>query len=87
MENTLIEAAKQVPSLVVLSVIVWMFIQHIKESGKEWRNTVIDIHRENLEARNASRETIKENTVAGMQNTKAVAELTAAVGELVRKSK
>lgn len=87
MEQTLIEAAKQVPSLAVLSVIVWLFIRHIEAAGKAWRDTVIDIHRENLEARTASRDTIKENTLAGIQNTKAIADLTNVVGELARRSK
>lgn len=86
MENTLLEAAKQVPSLAVLSVIVWLFIRHIESASASWRATVMDIHRENIEARSAQRETVKENTATAKENTDAMADLTIAVQALTRKS-
>lgn len=85
MENTLLEAAKQIPALSVLVVLVWLFVKHIEYANSAMRETIMEIHRENMEARITQREVIKENTTAGKENTIAMTKLTGAVENLTRK--
>lgn len=85
MEATLVEAAKQIPALTVLIVLVWIFVRHIEGTNAAMRETVMEIHKENMEARVAQREVIKENTTAGKENTIAMTRLTGAVENLTRK--
>ena len=85
MENTLLEAAKQIPALTVLIVLVWIFVKHIEAANAAMRETVMEIHKENMEARITQREVIRENTHAGKENTVAMTKLTGAVENLTRK--
>lgn len=85
MENILLETAKQIPALSVLIVLVWIFVKHIENANAATRETIMEIHKENMEARSAQRETIRENTAAGKDNTIAMTKLTGAVESLTRK--
>ncbi len=80
MEAIAIELVKQVPSLGVLCFIVWVFIKHLGIKDAEFRV----IHRENLEAREVSRLTIKENSDALRENTSATAALQSVIAQKLR---
>lgn len=78
MEKLLEQAAQQVPSLVVLVVIVVVFLRHLAERDK----VMLQLHAEHEEALKASRDVIKENTAAFAVNTEVLREV---VQELRRK--
>lgn len=82
MEAIGIELVKQVPSLGVLCFIVWVFIKHLGMKDDEVRI----IHRENLEAREISRLTIKENSIALKENTSATEALHKIIAEKLKTS-
>jgi len=71
MEAFLTEVAKQVPSLGVLCFIVWIFIKHLDKRSE----TMNEMHREHLYAREQSKTAIQDNTQAMRQNSEAVGEL------------
>lgn len=85
MEQFLSEVGKQVPSLAVLAFVVWTYIKHMETSQKAWRETVVDINKQNLEDRALTRITMGENARATAENTKAIAVLTQAVNSLATK--
>lgn len=94
MEQILIESAKQVPSLVVLASVVWMNHRASKESliaaaeeRKLWRDSLMDIQRENLIARNESKEATLQNSAFQKENTIALVKLTSVVEESSMSSK
>jgi|GEM_PF-4346265 len=75
MKQALSEAIRQVPGMVVLVVVVWIFvkvifrfIKHIEDRGHIFEN----LHREHMEERRASREVL-------LGVTSAIAALTVAV--------
>ncbi len=75
MEQLLIDVAKQVPALVVLGFIVVRFLQFLERMMNSFRDTVMDINKDNLAARAESRIAIHENTVATSNLTVAVNKL------------
>lgn len=84
-KKALSEAIQQVPGLVVLTVVVWMFIKvifrfikHIEDRGK----VMEELHREHIDARALSRQAINDNTETMRATTNAVASLTAVVEQL-----
>ena len=67
LKDALSEAIRQVPGLVVLTVVVWIFvkvifrfIKHIEDRGKIFEN----LHREHMEERAASRQVLSGVTIA-----------------------
>lgn len=75
MDPFFIEIAKQVPSLGVLAIIVWLFLKNTSESRTEmleglktmeaeYLRTLKEIQAENIDARTLSREAIRDNTSA-----------------------
>lgn len=93
MEEVLKEAAKQVPALLVLcgmayvfakagSSVVTAFLQQASEARTEYLKAIDRFHGENMEARAASRKTISENTEANERQSQAITELTMEVREL-----
>jgi len=76
MEQLLLEASKQVPALVVLVIVVAMFLRSIERIITSFRETVVDIHKENREDRAQSRAAIQENTLATGRLTEAVRAMT-----------
>lgn len=84
MEQTLIELGKQVPSLAVLVVVVWIFVINQAKQNAENREMHRDLQRESLEARNQMRTTIVENSVAAKENTIAMTKLTTVVEHLAK---
>jgi hypothetical protein len=71
MENFLTEVAKQVPSLGVLCFIVWIFIKHLDKRAE----TLTEMHKEHLYAREQSREAVQDNTRAMQENSEVISEL------------
>jgi len=81
MENLFVEALKQVPALSVLGFVVWMFLRHLEASRVIERDMFINIHKENLEARQATREALHENAQVTRANTEALVKLSVIVSE------
>lgn len=61
MKQSMVEAIRQVPSLVVLAVVVWMFvkiifrfIKHIEDRG----HIIENLHKEHMDERKISREVL-----------------------------
>lgn len=77
MENFLSEVAKQVPSLAVLCFVVWIFIKHLDKRSE----TLMEMHKEHLYAREQAKEAIKENTAVLRENSLFINELRAVVIE------
>lgn len=80
--SILLEAAKQVPALVVLCYVVWMFlgkltlfIDGLKTMQKEHIGAISSMTKEHLDARAQSREALRDNTEAMKQNTQAMSAL------------
>lgn len=81
-QKAISEAIQQVPGLVVLSVVVWLFvkvifrfIKHIEDRGQVMQQ----LHREHIEARNQAKVSIDENTQTMRANTQAITNLTVVV--------
>lgn len=58
------QLALQVPALVVLAIIVYVFLNHIKDSQDNSLKRMSEMHDENMEARHQSRDIIQKNTEA-----------------------
>lgn len=69
------EAAKQVPSLGVLVFVVHIFLKHLKEIAAANSESFRQINDANLEAREATRETLKHCADVIEKNTAAVARM------------
>lgn len=79
------EAIQQVPSLVVLGVIVWLFIKvifrfikHIEDRGQIMQ----ELHKEHIDARELARQAINDNTATMRANTQAITTLTSVVDRI-----
>ena len=75
MEQLIIDIAKQVPALVVLGFIVVKFLNFTERMLTSFRETVVDIHKDNLVSRAESRQAITDNTSATTALTVAVMKL------------
>ena len=93
MESILKEAATQVPALVILCFLAWIFaksdalvvsafLKQMSESRAEYLKAIERFHAENIEARALSRTTVAENTIANDKQSEAIQELTLEVREL-----
>lgn len=93
MEEILKECARQVPALVILvilayvfaksgAVVVKAFLAQMSESRAEYLRAIDRFHADNLEARSASRLTVAENTIASDKQSAAINALTLEVREL-----
>lgn len=93
MEEVFKESARQVPALVIVVVlcilfarsgalVIKSFLAQQTESRQEYMKAIERFHGENLEARAANRETMKENTVVSQKQTEALHDLTEEVKEL-----
>ena len=72
MENLISEAIKQVPDLVVLCFIVKVFLKQMSETRLEYIKSIDQNQREHIEARSATRDVVRENTIALVKLTGAV---------------
>lgn len=93
MEETLKEAAKQVPALTIVVALCWLlaksqtkiissFLHQQSESRAEYLKSIERFHDENMEARQMSRETILANSQASDNQTNALNALTSEVKQL-----
>lgn len=85
MEQILLKTAEQVPNLAVLTLIVWIFLRHIKEQSGSFHSIMTEIHDQAMTARERSREVIEKNTAAVAANSEVMRETTVAYRELVSK--
>lgn len=69
--SVLLESAKQVPALAVLCFVVWMFLGKLSMFVEAFR----ELHKEHIDAREQSREAIRDNTKAMHENTNVVTHL------------
>lgn len=83
--SALLEIGKQVPSLVVLCVLTWLFLKQSSEARGEYLSSFKMMHDESIEARIITREVIKDNTVATLAMTKTIQQLISAVEDSTRK--
>lgn len=65
--------------LVVLVVIVYVFLKHIKENNAEMRELLKQFHGEHILARKETTDAVEKNTSAMMENTMAVRALAESV--------
>lgn len=97
MENLLIETAKQVPALTVLTVIVWKlttlfltmlrdaqtgFLASAAQSRQEFLASLRQQQSENLEAHKSTQSVVKENTLVQVKINESLVKLTDAVDTL-----
>ena len=93
MEEVFKEAAKQVPALLVLcgmgyvfakagEAVVKSFLVQMSESRAEYLKAIDRFHVESMEARGLSRATVAENTIAADKQSEAIHELISEVREL-----
>lgn len=82
MEDILKETGKQVPALVVLVVLTWLFLKQMSESRSEYLASIEVMHKENLEARSLSREAVKENTLVTGHTNECLINMIAAIKAL-----
>lgn len=79
--------------LALTIIVIWLFLRHIHQTAQEHRawmeqilkghaETLKQVHAENLTAREATRQVITSNTAAMLDNTKALAQLSASVSNL-----
>ncbi len=61
------------------------FVVFIESANAATRETIMEIHKENMEARAVQRDVIKENTNAGKENTVAMTRLTGAVESMSKR--
>ena len=81
METSILsETAKQVPQLAVLCFVVWMFLQRLTGLAEVIR----DLHKEHLDAREQSREAIRDNTRASEHAARAAEENTAVLTRMIK---
>lgn len=83
--SALLEIGKQVPALVVLCVLTWLFLKQSGEARAEYLASLKMMHDENVEARAVSREVIKDNTAATLAMTKTLIELIGTVEHSIKK--
>jgi predicted transcriptional regulator len=86
MEDTLKQAVNQVPSLVVLVLVVWAFLRHIESqraAGVLERSELVKAIQataaESFQARAEMRDIIKDNSKSNTAVAEAVAQMAAAV--------
>lgn len=82
MEDILKETGKQVPALVVLVVLTWLYLKQQSEARKDYIGSIKAIHSENMEARSLSRDVMKENSLVGRQTNEALTTMTVAIKSL-----
>lgn len=93
MEEVFKESARQVPALVIVvvlcimfarsgSAVIKSFLAQQSESRAEYLKAIDRFHQENMDARNESRQTVHENSLATGKQTDALHELTNEVKEL-----
>ena len=75
MESILAEAAKQVPALSLMVVVIWLFMRHLAERDRESRETYKELISEHIDARAQSRIVIQHNTEAMQQGAEIRSEL------------
>jgi hypothetical protein len=71
-------------ALAVLVVVVWLFLTHLKDTRKEDRATMLNMHEQHLEARKESQLALRENAESTRQNTKAIQSLEMVVNRVGR---
>lgn len=86
MDDFLVKILPQAPPLVVMVVLVWVFLRAMEKRDLLFTNTMRSLHGEHLEAREASREAIKENAVNTKENTSALNKLTTTIEVIKMKS-
>jgi hypothetical protein len=64
--------ALQVPSLVVLVIVVWLFLRYMNQQRKDFSNLIGRLHEDHLDARKLTREALADNTEAMREISKAV---------------
>lgn len=76
------EVAKQVPSLLVLCFVVWLFLKTltflvtaIKQELINFANTIKELHKEHIDERALSRIAYKEMVAAVTENTQCISHL------------
>jgi len=76
MDQFWLEAAKQIPSLVVLVTLVILFLKHLKDISDNFSETLKAIgdacHMHQVEVSEEANEVIKKNTAAFDRNTEAL---------------
>lgn len=89
METLFEKAIEQVPNLAVLSLIVWLFLKHLREQNAESASrhaeqaaALVSLNKENLEASRHARQVIEENTRAAAANTNALNNMSMVVSNL-----
>ena len=82
MNDILEHALNQVPSLVVLVLVVWIFLKHLKERDAAYYAEMAKINSEGLEARLETRKVIEHNTAVIEKNTETRGELLQAIREM-----
>ena|ERR1041385_4539637 len=102
MDNLLIEAVKQVPALTVLTIVVWKlvtmflktatdsqnaYLQAAAQSRQEFLASLRQQQNENLDSQKATREVIKESSVAQIKNSEALIKLTEAINGLATETR
>ncbi len=85
--SALLEIGKQVPSLVVLCVLTWLFLKQSAEARTEYLGSIKMVHDENVEARTISQAVIKDNTIATLAMTATFHQLIKTVEHLQPKKK
>ena len=82
MEKLLTEVGGQVPSLVVLVVVVWMFLRFMHEMRKEFSETMSSLNQEHINARKITHEIIERNTLALLSNVEGTQKLSSRIAML-----
>ena len=72
LSKVLEEAAKQVPSLVVLVIVVWLFLKFMHQISNQFTGAMTELHKDHLAAREQSRTAITDNTIALRELTSVV---------------
>lgn len=86
MEEKIISALAQTPSILALLVIVFMFGRYLARKDSEFLEVIKNLNIDNISAREQSRLVIERNTAEAAHNTDALRQVTESIKKLVRKT-
>ena len=82
MEEHLIEILKSSPPLLVLVVVVWIFLKHLKDRDEQFAAVVRQINAENIQARTETNRVIQINSEVVSKNNETRGQMMEVIREL-----
>lgn len=79
MEELLKETAKQIPALTLFSAVLCYLVRMFLNTMRERDETIIELHKEHMDARAHTRDALKENSQRLQENTVAIARFSDAI--------